>query len=119
MRSLNAFLAVLLGLFAAVQWNDPDPLEWMLAYGAVALLCGLAASGRFFKVPTLAAVVVLGLWALTMLPGFIAWISMGAPSITGSMKAEEPHVEVVREFLGLLLALAALLHVLRLAIRRG
>jgi hypothetical protein len=33
------------------------------------------------------------------------------------MKAEDPHIEVVREFLGLAVALLTLLHLLRLALR--
>jgi hypothetical protein len=51
---------------------------------------------------------------LTLLPGFINWLRMGMPTITGSMKAEEEHIEVVREFLGLFLALLAMLHLVRM-----
>jgi hypothetical protein len=43
-----------------------------------------------------------------MAQGMLEWARMGFPTITGSMKAEEPHIEVVREFLGLLIAVLAL-----------
>ena len=44
-----------------------------------------------------------------MLPGLIDWVLTGMPSIVSSMKATEPHIEVVREFLGLLIAVVSLL----------
>ncbi len=43
MRVLCGFLAVLLILFAAVQYNDADLLLWGAMYGAGAVWCGLAA----------------------------------------------------------------------------
>jgi hypothetical protein len=33
---------------------------------------------------------------------------LGTPSITAEMQATEPHIEVVREFLGLLIAVVSL-----------
>ncbi len=43
MRVLCGVLAVLLVLFAAVQWNDPDVLFWASIYTAGAAWCGIAA----------------------------------------------------------------------------
>ena len=43
-----------------------------------------------------------------LLPDFIDWIQNGAESITQSMKAEKPHIELTREFLGLLICALAL-----------
>jgi hypothetical protein len=43
-----------------------------------------------------------------LLPDFINWVKMGAPTITGSMKAESPFVELTREFLGLVICFAGL-----------
>jgi hypothetical protein len=43
MRVLCGVLALVLALFAAVQWNDPDVLFWAAIYGAGAAWCGLAA----------------------------------------------------------------------------
>ena len=43
MRVLCGLVAVLLMLFAAVQYNDPDALFWGAVYAAGAVWCGLAA----------------------------------------------------------------------------
>jgi hypothetical protein len=114
MKALNWILAVLFTLFAAVQHNDPDPLGWIAVYGAVAVLCGLAALGRAPRWALIAVAIAVIIWMAILAPGMLDWARMGFPDIAGSMKAEEPHIEVVREFLGLFLALLALLHLLRL-----
>lgn len=44
-----------------------------------------------------------------LIPDFISWIQDGMPSITESMKAEKKHIELTREFLGLLLILGVLI----------
>ncbi len=109
MKKATYLLVLLLALLsAAVQYNDPDPLAWMAIYGYVAVLYGLALAGRFRREAVWAGMAAAGLWAATMVPGFVEWIRMGMPSITGQMKAESPHVELVREFLGLVLCLVAL-----------
>ena len=48
LRLLDAVMALVFALFAAVQINDPAPgnLPWMATYAAGAVLCGLAAAGR-------------------------------------------------------------------------
>jgi len=113
MRYLAIFFALLFALSAALQLNDPDPLLWFLAYAAVAVLWGSAAFGRFYRPFTVILLLVLTVWMLTFVPDFVAWVRMGMPTIVGSMKAEEPHIELVREFGGLFLAVAALVYLLR------
>ena len=44
MRWINGLLAVLLGIFAAVQINDPDFALWMAVYGGGAIWCAVAAA---------------------------------------------------------------------------
>ena len=117
MKILNALLALIFLVFAALQYNDPDPVRWMAAYGAVCILCALAAFGRHFRYVDLGLAVVLAIWMLTMLPGVADWVGQGMPSIAGAMHAETPYIEVMREFLGLLIAVGALLHLWRLARR--
>lgn len=46
---------------------------------------------------------------LTLLPGALDWIQDGMPSIVESMKASSPYIELVREFLGLGIALLVIL----------
>lgn len=94
--------------FAALNLNDPDPWMWVVAYGAVALLYALAAFGRADRRVSGSLAVALGVWMLTMSGGMLTWFNMGMPSIVTEMKATEPHMESMREFLGLLLAVIAL-----------
>ena len=108
MKILYAVLTILFVLFAVVQYNDPDPWLWIALYLYIAVMTGLAFFDRFYKgllqVGLLFCLVKLGL----LLPSFVDWIGQGAPSIVESMKAEQPHIELTREFLGLTICVAVL-----------
>ena len=96
-------IAVLFVLFAIVQLNDPDPWLWVLMY---ALTAAVYVWSMFAAVPKWLLYGGLGVvifWMLSLLPDFVSWVQMGMPTITGSMKAEAPHIELTREFLGLLI----------------
>ena len=56
----------------------------------------------------LAVIAILIIYACILIPEIINWISMGMPSIVSEMKAEEPHIEYTREFLGLVISLLSL-----------
>lgn len=101
-------LAIVFTLFAYVNLNDPDPIQWVLAYGGTAVLFALAAAGRADRRISLGLAVALAIWMLTMTGGMIDWFQAGMPTIVEEMKATNPHIEVVREFLGLLIAVLAL-----------
>lgn len=107
-RTVHLTIAFLFAVFAVLNLNDPDPWTWVLAYGSVAVLYALSAFAWADRRISGSIGVVLLAWMLTMLPGMVQWAGAGFPSITASMKATEPHIEVVREFLGLLLAVLAL-----------
>ena len=94
--------------FALLNLNDPDSVIWVLAYGLTALMFIGALVGRADRRIVGIYALTLAVWMLTMLPGMIEWARLGFPTITGSMQAHEPHIEVVREFLGLLIAVLAL-----------
>lgn len=108
-RTAYLFIAGCFIAFAALNLNDPDPWVWVLAYGAVAVLFALAAFGRADRRVSGSLAVALAVWMFTMSGGMLEWFGLGMPSIVTEMKATEPHVEAVREFLGLLLAALALL----------
>ncbi|MCH2083482.1 MAG: transmembrane 220 family protein [Saprospiraceae bacterium] len=99
----NILIGILFLLFAYFQINDPDPAVWIAIYAAV----GLSSLAAIFRnLPTWLPLVGVGLciaWVVALLPAFINWLQMGAPSITESMKAEKPHIEYTREFLGLII----------------
>lgn len=108
MKIFNLILSIIFVLFAIVQYNDPDPWAWIALYFYVALISGLAAFRRYHRYATLGGLAVCAIWMATLIPDFVNWIQMGMPTITGSMKAEEPHIELTREFLGLVVCIAAL-----------
>lgn len=107
MKILFATIASLFILFAIVQYNDPDPWLWIALYLAVAISSGLTAIDRYNRWLAGATLAASLVWMGFLLPDFIHWIQMGAPSIVGSMKAEAPHIELTREFLGLMLCAIA------------
>ena len=56
----------------AVQYNDPDPIRWMLVYGLAALACVLKLRGRlswYFPAAALGAVALV--WAASIAPRVI------------------------------------------------
>ena len=107
MKVVDGLLAGLFFLAAAVQYNDPDSLAWIVLYGAVALLAGLAFFGKHL-LPLAAGVGVASLVALVLTAsGFADFLGQEAYGLTAEMADEAPFVEQAREFLGALLVLAA------------
>ena len=107
-RILFITLSIIFGVFAYLNLNDPDPVQWVLAYGATAVLFAFAAFGRADRRIVGWLAVALFIWMCTMFPGMLDWAHLGFPSITEEMQAHTPHIEVVREFLGLLIAVLSL-----------
>jgi hypothetical protein len=100
----NAVMLAAFAAFTAVQWNDPDPVRWMLMYGAAAAACACALY-RAVPWPAAAAVGAVALvWGLTLAPGVLAE-APGARlfSPDGMMS---PGVEEAREMLGLFIVAA-------------
>lgn len=108
MKIANLILGTIFLLSAAVQYNDPDPIAWILIYGLVAGVLFFAAFGKRNKWVAIVGIAVSAVWFISLLPEFINWIQMGMPNIAGTMKTEEPHIEYTREFLGLALCMTAL-----------
>lgn len=108
----TVFIIFLMVLFAGVQFNDPDPLIWVTAYGAIALvgIFKLFGKGNVWvnRILILSFVVAIGFYA----PHLIQWIKDGMPSVTEEMKADTPYVELVREGGGLVVGLLCLLYII-------
>ena len=101
MKNINISLTILFILFAIVQLNDPDPFFWIAIYLLVATVCGLAVLGRYHRILILLGLAICGIELFTLFPDFMNWVQGGMPNIAEEMKAEEPHIELTREFLGL------------------
>jgi hypothetical protein len=100
----HLFVVVLFLLFAYWQLNDPDAVRWVSIYFGVVVSAALFLARRYFPVLPLIGSIICLLGLLYLSPDFISWIKEGMPTITGQMKAESPHIELVREFLGFLIA---------------
>lgn len=101
MRYVHGFFCVVFVLFAAVQYNDPDAPVWIAIYGITAVWAGLAAFRLSQFAHSQLLVAAFGLWLVAFVAGTIyEW----PPSI-----ADWWENELVREGLGMIIALAALL----------
>lgn len=112
-KILHYSLAVLFLLFAAVQYNDPDPLLWVLIYGAVFLIAVVKLQFRQvnFKPLITTFIVIFLLFAFTYIPSFLEFLNQpDKVDLIRKMKAEKPWIEETRELGGLLIAVAALIY---------
>ena len=112
MKIFNLILAVLFLSFSLLQFNDdPDDVWfWVLIYGAVAAISAFAAFNKYNMWVIVIGILVVVYQMFRMFPAVSSWISSGTPSIVGEMKASSPHVELVREFFGLVICMAALIY---------
>lgn len=107
-RAFSALTCALFGLTAYLQFNDPDPLLWILYYGGVCVLGGLGVAGIYSRwlggVLTAAGAV----WSLTLSPSVVTWLRGHTVSdIVYAMSPDRPYIEESRECLGLAMAAAA------------
>ena len=112
MRILNLILSILFVLFAALQYNDPDPWIWIPIYVYAATLCFLAYQGKQYKKALIAGILVCLAYAVYLFldkDGVLSWArDHEAESLVQTMKATKPWIEESREFGGLLIVLLAL-----------
>lgn len=105
------FLSFVFLIFAVVQFNDPDGWKWVIIYGVVSLMALPVIIRRLpgwtYKVVILVYIIIAGLY----IPDFFQWIKGGMTDLTSSMSAESPEIELTREFLGILIALSALIFI--------
>lgn len=107
MRFIHLLIALIFVVFASVQLNDPDPYLWVLVYLGVAICAAGFYFGRYFQWLSLVGLLGCLIGVVMISPEFISWLGDGMPSIVSSMKAETPYIELVREFLGFLIAAIA------------
>ena len=86
-------------LGAILQYNDPDPVRWILVYGAATVACLLAR--RVQHCVILPVVVGLGclVWAVAIAPRVLPDLEVG--NLVKKMEVKTPAIEESRELLGL------------------
>lgn len=105
-------MVVLFVLFAALQYNDPDPQVWIPIYLAAAWLCYEAfrnsSKGWFYAVCTIVYLGYAGFLFFTA-DGVLSWVTQhNEENLVQTMKATKPWIEQTREFGGLLIVLVTL-----------
>lgn len=110
MKIVNFILAIMFLAFAFLQVNDPDPILWILIYGAMAAVCIMAIFDYY--IPMLMAVLVIGyvIYCVLLWPGFSVWLASVDKAMLFSdiAKMENIYIEESREFLGLVICIATL-----------
>ena len=112
MKIFNLFFCCTFVLFAALQYNDPDPYLWIPIYLFAAFLCWKASKGDFYSIAPLVGIVFFTGYAIYKIfdpNGLLDWMNLHhAENIAETMKAEKPWVEESREFFGLLIIIIVL-----------
>ncbi len=112
MKILNLIFCILFIIFAALQYNDPDPFVWMPIYLFAAFLCWRAYKGIHHRSLYIVAIIIYLIYAVYLVfekNGVISWVSdHAAESIVETMKAEKPWIEETREFGGLIILIVAM-----------
>lgn len=113
MKAFNYFFTVIFVLFAALQYNDPDPWLWIPIYLYAAVLCWFYARGRYYPKAYLAgagAYLIYAVWLVFTKDGVLDWYNEHqAENLVQTMKAEKPWIEDTREFGGLLILILVML----------
>ena len=100
-RLLNGLMALLFLFGAAVQYNDPDPLRWIVIYGAAAVACLLAVARRLrWWMAALVGVIAL-IWAATLLLATLPNVRIA--ELFGAWEMANARIEEGREMYGLLI----------------
>jgi hypothetical protein len=112
LKILNIIFCILFVLFAAVQYNDPDPWLWIALYLYGAVLCYLAVRNRNYMVLNVAGLVIYSVYALYLFfsdSGVLSWMTEhDSENIAQGMKATKPWIEKTREFFGLMILITVI-----------
>ncbi len=77
MKVFNYFFCFVFIVFAALQYNDPDPYVWMPIYLYSALFCYLAAKHKFYPTAYWIGIAAYFLYSLYLLfdkTGVLDWM---------------------------------------------
>ena len=103
LRVLHGIMVPLFGLCVAVQYNDPDGLQWMVLYASALVLALLGALGAPPRWPAALVAVFAVLWACVQLPSFETCIGVKNACFSSFEMHEDLVAEEAREVGGLLI----------------
>lgn len=110
LKTLSILFGLLFALFAAFQYNDPDPQVWIPIYGAAVVACLMAYTGMgrwwFF----------VGMAILYSVAAVYQWPPSFEGFFFGEMKMHSMNIEEARESGGLAICATAMV-VLAIMIR--
>ncbi len=113
-KIINWILCVIFLLFAYLQFNDPDPVIWVAIYLIVALLFAISNYMTIPKIVFYSIILALLIFSFMHLDFFTTWLkSEDKSELVGDMVYEKPYIEGTREFMGILIAIGALIYLLR------
>ncbi|HEX5171708.1 MAG TPA: transmembrane 220 family protein [Cyclobacteriaceae bacterium] len=110
MRILSFALTLMFIAFAFVQVNDPDPIIWILIYGAMAVVCLLAAFNIFYRKVMIGLLIFYVAYSIYYFPGVREWLQHDNKALLfdNLAKMQFLYIEEAREFLGLMINVAVL-----------
>jgi hypothetical protein len=120
MRVVNFLLAIVFLVFAFLQINDPDPLIWILIYGAMAVVCVMAIFSYYpLRFMILLLVAYVG-YSFFYIDGVTEWLKQEnkAALFDNVAKMEHLYIEESREFLGLMICIGVLIMYIVMARKR-
>ncbi|MDQ3365506.1 MAG: transmembrane 220 family protein [Myxococcota bacterium] len=98
-RYLAYVMAVLFVVCVALQYNDPDPVRWMVIYGAAAAVSIALPWDRRVGLGALVLGLGAAAWAVLLVQS--TWGAVGITDLTSQMSEKGGAVEVGREAGGL------------------
>jgi hypothetical protein len=108
-KLVHIVLSLLFLVFAIIQLNDPDPIQWFLLYFLVAGLFLYSNYKNVSKILLLVLTVAYTVYSLWYFSYFMDWVQIDhKEELFGKMVYEKPYLEGTREFLGLLIAAGGL-----------
>ena len=111
MKIVNLVLAAMFVVFASLQVNDPDPVVWILIYGAMAVTCVLAAFRRYYIPSYIVLFVIYIAYSFSSLPSVLRWLRSEdkAMLFDNVAKMQNLYIEESREYLGLMICVVVLI----------
>ena len=109
MKYFNGLFALIFVYFIIVQFNDPDPIFWVLIHSYALLVVILLILGKAKKYFLYGGIAIFAVLAATLIPGVIDYYNASNyGEIFSEMAKERMYVEESREFFGLIIAMIPL-----------